>query len=91
MANEPIPEGMELCPVDIDQLKRDQSKFLGRLDYFLRITNPLLNFKSNSELNKAERLVLDARYPDISLLSCCYNFQKRVCSTRYYIGAVASR
>ena len=62
MANEPIPEDMEPCPVDIDQPRWDQSRFSGRLCYFLQITNPLLNFKSNSELEEAARLVRNARY-----------------------------
>jgi hypothetical protein len=48
-------------PVDINQPLWDQSTFLGRLNRFSRITNPLLLLKSRDEYESAQKLVLQAR------------------------------
>ncbi len=48
-------------PVDIDCPRWDQSQFVGRLNHFARITNPLLIFNSG-QLDHAAKLVKMARY-----------------------------
>lgn len=53
--------GLVLPPVDITQPLWDQSTFLGRLNYFVRVTNPLLLFKTRDEYKRAQELVLLAR------------------------------
>lgn len=53
---------MEPTPVDVDKPRWDQSQFSGRLQHFARVTNPLLTFKSNKELDHASYLVSCARY-----------------------------
>ena len=52
---------MESVSIDIDKPKWDQSTFVGRLNYFIRITNPLLSLKSKDDLNYAADLVHNAR------------------------------
>ena len=56
-----IPEGMEPVPVNIDIPRWDQTQFIGRLNHFIRITNPFLSFKTDPELHKAKYLVDAAR------------------------------
>ena len=56
-----IPEGMEPVPVNIDIPRWDQNQFTGRLNHFIRITNPFLSLKTESELNQAKHLVDTAR------------------------------
>ncbi len=48
-------------PVDIERPRWDQSQFVGRLNHFARITNPLLLLKSG-QLDHAAKLVKMARY-----------------------------
>lgn len=48
-------------PLDIDEPRWDQSHFSGRLQYFARITNPLLIFRRTSEFEAAAELVERAR------------------------------
>ena len=49
-------------PIDIDRPRWDQSQFTGRLQYFARITNPLLIFRRSSEFEAAASLVGRARW-----------------------------
>ena len=49
-----------LPPVDITQPLWDQSTFVGRLNRFSRITNPLLLLKTRDEYDNAQKLVLQA-------------------------------
>lgn len=45
-------------PIDLRKPIWDQSTFIGRLNYFSRVTSPLLLFKSRDEYTKAKHLVL---------------------------------
>lgn len=56
-------EGGDLVPVplDIDEPRWDQRHFSGRLQYFARITNPLLLFRRSGEFEAAAELVERAR------------------------------
>ena len=49
-------------PIDIDEPQWDQSRFLGRLNRFARITNPFLLLKSRKELDQSAELVRKARW-----------------------------
>ena len=48
-------------PVDVNQPLWDQRTFWGRLNWFFRITNPLLLLKSRQEYEDAKELVLQAK------------------------------
>ena len=48
-------------PIDIDEPRWDQNTFLGRLNRFIRITNPLLLLKSSRDFDDAAKLVQQAR------------------------------
>lgn len=50
------------APVDLNKPLWDQGTYTGRLNYFLRVTNPLLLLKSKKEYEQARTLVLQARY-----------------------------
>ena len=49
-------------PININQPEWDQSRFLGRLNRFVRITNPFLLLKSQKELDRSAELVRKARW-----------------------------
>ena len=48
-------------PLDVTKPIWNQNTFTGRLNYFFRVTNPLLLFKSRDEYNRAKKLVLQAQ------------------------------
>ena len=48
-------------PINIDEPRWDQNTFLGRLNRFIRITNPLLLLKSSRDFDDAAKLVQQAR------------------------------
>ena len=49
-------------PVDVNKPLWDQSTYIGRLNYFARVTSPLLLLKSRDEYVRARTLVLQAKY-----------------------------
>lgn len=49
-------------PINIDEPRWDQNTFLGRLNRFIRITNPLLLLKSSRDFDDAAKLVQQARW-----------------------------
>lgn len=58
----PPPEGnTPVVSVDVKTPLWDQCTFVGRLNHFVRITNPLLSLKTNGELDNAALLISNAR------------------------------
>ena len=57
------PGATELVPspVDIDKSRWDQSRFLGRLNHFARVCNPVLLLKPRAEYERSRQLVEQAR------------------------------
>ena len=62
MEKRTLPSGMVQTPINIDSPRWNQSTFLGRLNHFVRVTNPFLSLKTNTELNNAKELVEHARF-----------------------------
>ena len=58
---EEFEEKLVPSPVDITKPLWDQNTYRGRLNYFFRVTNPLLLLKSKQEYVQARSLVLQAR------------------------------
>ena len=46
---------------NIEKLPWDRSTFTGRLNYYVRVTDPRLMFASDSTLNKAKNIVTTYR------------------------------
>lgn len=78
-----IPSGMVTSPVNINLSRWDQATFTGRLNHFIRITNPFLSLKTENDLNNAKRLVEQARS---KLLHCASVYYTHV----HVIGSVAN-
>ena len=53
--------GLVPVPVNIDEPRWDQNTFVGRLNRFIRITNPLLLLKPSRDFDDAAKLVQQAR------------------------------
>lgn len=67
-----------LCPVDITRSRWDQHTFVGRLNHFAQITNPLLLLRSRKDLDSAQqlyRLAKQGRMPRETTLEQLYNAQ----------------
>lgn len=69
-----------LCPVDITRSRWDQHTFVGRLNHFAQITNPLLLLRSRKDLDSAQQLYRLAKYVTIILpltQTCSIEREKR--------------
>ena len=53
--------GLVPVPINIDEPRWDQNNFVGRLNRFIRITNPLLLLKPTRDFDNAAKLVQQAR------------------------------
>ena len=53
--------GLVPVPINIDEPRWDQNTFVGRLNRFIRITNPLLLLKPTRNFDDAAKLVQQAR------------------------------
>ena len=52
---------MKPTPIDINKPQWNQAQFTGRMKRFLAITNPLLIFRTNEDLEKVRILIEGAR------------------------------